>query len=124
MPKGAAETGKKRIGRAKKHAETYGAYVRRVLKLVHPNMRIGETGLSVMNSFVQDMFERIVAEAGRQTRFNKRQTLTARDVQTAVRLVLPDELGRHAVSEGTRAMGEFSASLKKQQKQKLQQQKK
>ena len=41
------------------------------------------------NSFVCDVFERIATEAGRLTKFNKRATLTSREMQTAVRLVLP-----------------------------------
>ena len=52
----------------------------------------------------QDIFERIAAESGRLARYNKRQTISSREIQTAVRLLLPGELAKHAVSEGTKAV--------------------
>ncbi|CAK1597023.1 unnamed protein product [Parnassius mnemosyne] len=42
-----------------------------------------------MNSFVNDIFERIAAEASRLAHYNKRSTITSREVQTSVRLLLP-----------------------------------
>ena len=62
-----------------------------------------------MNNFVTDTFEKVAHEAGKLCRITKRQTLSSRDVQAATRLVLPGELGKHAVSEGTKAMSKFSA---------------
>ncbi|XP_076454473.1 histone H2B-like [Babylonia areolata] len=63
---------------------------------------LGEA-MSIMNSFVNDIFERIAAEASRLAHYNKRSTITSREIQTAVRLLLPGELAKHAVSEGTKA---------------------
>ncbi|KAB7505574.1 Band 7 protein [Armadillidium nasatum] len=37
-----------------------------------------------MNSFVNDIFERIAAEASRLAHYNKRSTITSREIQTAV----------------------------------------
>ncbi|CAG8662847.1 13146_t:CDS:1, partial [Ambispora gerdemannii] len=34
---------------------------------------------------------------------NKKSTISTREIQTAVRLILPDELAKHAISEGTKA---------------------
>lgn len=48
--------------------------------------------------------ERIASEASRIAQYNKRQTLSSREIQTAVRLLLPGELSKHAVSEGTKAV--------------------
>lgn len=56
----------------------------------------------IMNSFVSDIFERIAAEASRLAHYNKRNTISSREIQTAVRLLLPGELAKHAVSEGTK----------------------
>ena len=63
-----------------------------------------------MNSFINDIFERVTVEAGRLSRYNKKSTLSSREVQTAVRLVLPGELAKHAVSEGTKAVTKFTSS--------------
>ena len=53
---------------------------------------------------------RFAAEAGRLARINEKGTLSSREVQTAVRLVLPGELAKHAVSEGTKAVTKFSSA--------------
>ena len=50
-----------------------------------------------MNSFINDVFERVAGESGKLTRYNKKATPSSREVQTAVRLMLPGELAKHAV---------------------------
>ena len=93
----------------KRKRETYSTYIYKVLKQVHPNTGISSRGMSIMNSFINDIFERIAGEAGRLARYNKKQTLSSREIQTAVRLLLPGELAKHAVSEGTKAVTKFSS---------------
>ena len=66
--------------------------------------------MSILNSFVLDLFERLASEASRLAKYNKRRTLSSREVQTAVRLLLPGELAKHAVSEGTKAVTKYTAS--------------
>lgn len=96
--------------RSKKRSETYGVYVYRVLQQVHPKFSISKRAMGIMNSFVNDLFERIANESGTLARVNHKATLSSREVQTAVRLVLPGELGKHAVGEGTKAITKFSAA--------------
>jgi histone H2B len=62
-----------------------------------------------MNSFVNDIFELIAAEASRLAHYNKRSTITSREIQTAVRL-LPGELAKHAVSEGMKAVTKYTST--------------
>lgn len=78
---------------------------------------------------MNDTFDRLAAEAIRLARYNKKQTLTSREIQTgasrslpprararrangaaAVRLLLPGELAKHAVSEGTKAVTKYSSA--------------
>jgi histone H2B len=66
--------------------------------------------MSIMNSFVNDIFGRIAGEASKLTQYNKRSTITSREIQTAVRLLLPGELAKHAVSEGTKAVTKYTSS--------------
>ncbi|XP_077742450.1 histone H2B 1/2-like [Canis aureus] len=66
--------------------------------------------MGIMNSFVNDIFERIAGEASRLAHYNKRSTITSREIQTAVRLLLPGELAKHAVSEGTKAVTKYTSS--------------
>lgn len=81
-----------------------------MLKQVHPETGISKKAMSILNSFVNDIFDRVAAEAGRLSRYNKKATLSSREVQTGVRLVLPGELAKHAVSEGTKAVTKFTSS--------------
>uniref|UniRef100_A0A3Q2WGA1 Histone H2B n=1 Tax=Haplochromis burtoni TaxID=8153 RepID=A0A3Q2WGA1_HAPBU len=94
----------------KTRKESYAIYVYKVLKQVHPDTGISSKAMSIMNSFVNDIFERIAAEASRLAHYNKRSTITSREIQTAVRLLLPGELAKHAVSEGTKAVTKYTSS--------------
>ena len=96
--------------RSKKRVESYSTYIYKVLKQVHPDTGISKRGMSIMNSFINDIFERIASEAGKLARYNKKSTLSSREVQTAIRLILPGELAKHAVSEGTKAVTKFTSS--------------
>uniref|UniRef100_A0A0D3EJL3 Histone H2B n=1 Tax=Oryza barthii TaxID=65489 RepID=A0A0D3EJL3_9ORYZ len=49
--------------------------------------------------------EKLAGESAKLARYNKKPTITSREIQTSVRLVLPGELAKHAVSEGTKAIG-------------------
>jgi histone H2B len=66
--------------------------------------------VGIMNSFITDVFERLAGEAERLSRHSGKHTLSAREVQTAARLILPGELAKHAVSEGTKAVTKYNAS--------------
>ncbi|CAM9669261.1 unnamed protein product, partial [Ectocarpus fasciculatus] len=94
----------------KKRVESYSSYIYKVLKQVHPETGISKRGMSILNSFINDIFERLATEAGRLARYNKKSTLSSREIQTSVRLTLPGELAKHAVSEGTKAVTKFTSS--------------
>lgn len=94
----------------RKRKESFSIYIYKVLKQVHPDTGISSKAMSIMNSFVNDIFERIAAEASRLSHYNKRTTITSREVQTAVRLLLPGELAKHAVSEGTKAVTKYTST--------------
>ncbi|PWA95147.1 histone H2B.9 [Artemisia annua] len=79
-------------------------------KPVHPDIGISSKAMGIMNSFINDIFEKLAAESSRLARYNKKPTITSREIQTAVRLVLPGELAKHAVSEGTKAVTKFTSS--------------
>ncbi|KAF0515979.1 histone H2B [Gigaspora rosea] len=90
--------------------ETYSSYIYKVLKQVHPDTGISNKAMSILNSFVNDIFERISGEASKLAAYNKRSTISSREIQTAVRLILPGELAKHAVSEGTKAVTKYTSS--------------
>ena len=111
-PSKKGKSGKKSAAtkRKKKRVESYSTYIYKVLKQVHPETGISKRGMSIMNSFINDIFGKIAAEAGKLCTYNSKATLSSREVQTAVRLVLPGELAKHAVSEGTKAVTKFTSA--------------
>ena len=98
-----------------------------VLRQVHPDTGISTKAMGVLNSFVNDLFERIATESSSPlfvvfipflslnncsvpfnhselASYNKKSTISSREIQTAVRLILPGELAKHAISEGTKSV--------------------
>ncbi|KZP19475.1 histone-fold-containing protein [Athelia psychrophila] len=88
--------------------------------------------MAILNSFVNDIFERIATEASSTcslaaylrvaalsndsfvelASYSKKSTISSREIQTSVRLILPGELAKHAISEGTKSVTKFSAGGK------------
>ena len=93
-----------------KRVESYQSYIHKVLKQVHPEIGVSKKSMSIMNSFIADVFGRIASEAGKLVAYNSRSTLSSREIQTACKLVLPGELAKHAVSEGTKAVSKFTGT--------------
>jgi histone H2B len=106
----AKRTQKKTTTHKRKRTETFSIYIYRVLKQVHPETGVSKRSMQIMNSFINDIFEKIALEASKLVRYNKKHTLSSREVQTAVRLILPGELAKHAVSEGTKAVTKYSSA--------------
>jgi histone H2B len=97
-------------GRRKSRNLTYASYIYKVLRQCHPDENISKKAMSIMNSFVNDIFERIAGEASKLAAYNKRSTISSKEIQTAVRLILPGELAKHAVSEATKAISKYDGS--------------
>ncbi|KAK3163907.1 hypothetical protein QOZ80_1AG0010000 [Eleusine coracana subsp. coracana] len=89
--------------------EMFKIYIFKVLKQVHPDMAISSKAMSIINSIISDICERLATEAAKLARYNKKATITAREIQTSVHLVLPDELAKHVVIEGTKAVTNYMA---------------
>ncbi|ODN01657.1 Histone H2A, partial [Orchesella cincta] len=96
----AVKSGSKPKTKKRSKKESYSYFIYKVLKQVHPDTGISSKGMAIMNSFVND---RLAGEASRLVKYGKSKTLSSRDIQTATRLLLPGELAKHAVSEGTKA---------------------
>ena len=66
--------------------------------------------MSILNSFLHDLFDRVAREAGHITDHSRKRTLGAREVQAAVQLIFPGELALNAVAEGTAASQRYESS--------------
>jgi len=63
-----------------------------------------------MNSFTHDMMNRLTIEATQLAQLSGRDGFGVQELQKAVALVLPGELAKHAISEGTKALTKYTAS--------------
>jgi len=110
--RGGSSGGSGKRKRKKARKETYSSYIYKVLKQVHPDTGISNKAMAILNSFVNDIFERIATEASKLAAYSKKSTISSREIQTSVRLILPGELAKHAISEGTKSVTKFSAGGK------------
>ena len=94
----------------KKRNETFSLYIYKVLKQVHPEKGISKKAMNIMNSMVYDIFDQIALQAAQLIRYTRKRTLSFKEVQTCVKLLLPGELAEHAIAEGSRAVGKYIAS--------------
>lgn len=107
VKKSVKKEGKKEHKRSRH--ETFSVYIYKVLKQVHNDTGISKKSMAIMNSFINDIFERIALEASKLVRYNKKHTLSAREVQSAVKLLLPGELAKHAIIEGAKAVNKIAS---------------
>ncbi|XP_014233192.1 late histone H2B.L4-like [Trichogramma pretiosum] len=110
----AAATKKKQDKKAKKKTrkQSFATYLYKVLKQVHADLGVSSRAMGIMNNLVFDIFERIATEASRLAAYSKKSTITSMEIQTAVRLLMPGELAKHAMSEGTKAVTKYQMSKK------------
>jgi histone H2B len=80
---------------------------------MHPELGVTRRSMSVLNSYVVDLFDRITNEASRLVRYNKKATLSSREIQTAVRIVLPGALAKHATEHAIHATAKYQNSFGK-----------
>ncbi|GJX17344.1 zinc finger, CCHC-type containing protein [Tanacetum coccineum] len=52
---------------------------------MHPDIGISSKAMGIMNSFINDIFEKLAAESSKLVRYNKKNTLSSREIQTALR---------------------------------------
>nr|XP_043624240.1 histone H2B.3-like [Erigeron canadensis] len=116
-PKKGGGAGRRKKRRRRKMGESgggevvveYRRYVYRVLKQVHPDLGISSKTMTIINNLMNDMFERLAETAAKLSEYNKKMTLSSREIQAAVKLVVPGELGKHAIAEGTKAVTNYTS---------------
>lgn len=86
----------------------FARYIQNVRAEVHPDAAIQSTALNAINEMSHHFVEKVLTRADMLLR--GKPTLDARTVQAAIRMVLPGELGTHAVSELTKAVVKYTSS--------------
>ena len=73
---------KQKIRRLRK--KTFGIYIYKTLKQVYNDIGISKKSMTIMNSFINDIYEKIAIEASNLIRYNKKHTLSTREIQSAI----------------------------------------
>lgn len=104
---------KKRSSRSNQTVKdfNFNVYVYKVLKQVHPDTGISGDAKACMVNLVKINVAKIMNAANQLVLRSGVRTISSRDIQSAVRIVLPGELAKHAVSEGTKAVTKYNASI-------------
>jgi histone H2B len=100
--------GEKKKRKKKKNYNSFANAIYKITKQVHPDCTMSAKSISIMNSFVNDILDRMLTEGTKLNRYTRKKTLGVRELQTVARLMLPGELNRHAISEATKAVGKYS----------------
>jgi len=106
MAKAARKSDKKPVKRSnRKNKTTYNSYIAKVLKgASKEKLTLSGRAMKILNSLVVDFVDRLATTGGALARGQKKQTLGSRELQAAVRLTLPNELAKHAMSEAAKAV--------------------
>eukprot|EP01111_Echinosteliopsis_oligospora_P008391 TRINITY_DN2401_c0_g2_i2.p1 TRINITY_DN2401_c0_g2~~TRINITY_DN2401_c0_g2_i2.p1 ORF type:complete len:184 (+),score=12.21 TRINITY_DN2401_c0_g2_i2:32-583(+) len=86
---------------------SFNTYIHKVLKQVHPGTGLSMKAMYVIDDMLKHLFRQIMSESINLGNYNNHQTISSRDVQTSIRLILPGELAKHAVSEGVKSVTKF-----------------
>ncbi len=101
VKKGGAKKGGKRTRKGKR---SFKSFISRVNKASNRGLTLSSKAVKIINSFVMDQFDVIATQAAALARANKRSTIRAAEIQTAVRLSLPADLAKHSISEASKAV--------------------
>jgi len=99
-------------GRRKDNAKrpSFKTYIYKVLKQVHPDTGISNMAMCIVDDMVHEWMREIARLAGDLSQYVSKKSISSREIQTAVRLHIPGELAKHAVSEGTKAVTKYNSS--------------
>nr|GEV15842.1 histone H2B [Tanacetum cinerariifolium] len=76
LPSKDTSSSEKKKKHAKKSVKTYKIYIFNVLKQVHHDIGISSKDMGTMNSFINDILEKLAGESSRLARYNKKPTIT------------------------------------------------
>ena len=80
-------------------------YLFRILKKTEPeDAGISKDAMTIMNSILLQVYRKVTFNVAQ---LKMGETMTAKDIQTAVKLCIPGELGKHAMQEATTALMKY-----------------
>ena len=98
-----------KVPRNKMHA-SFSIFIYKKLKQIYPDTSISFKAISIMNSYVNYVFDRVASKASQLAVKNKRSTISSRMIRIAVRSLLPAKLAKRAVVEGDKVLNKYNSS--------------
>ena len=85
--------------------QNFKSYLFRILKKDEPEEAgISKDAMNMMNSILLQVYRKVTFNVAQ---LNMGETMTGKDIQTAVKLCIPGELGKHAMQEATTALMKY-----------------
>ena len=72
-------------------------YIFRCLKETAPEYGISKTSINMLNELLIDIYDQILREGREMMMFGKKQTLSSKECESAVKILIPGELGKESV---------------------------
>ena len=85
----------------------FDVYIRKVGRQVHRDTNVSNDFLNQTNRIIVRLGEKMAEKAFQLTEKEDRKTIGSREIQSATRLLIPDELTKHALSEGAKAVTKY-----------------
>lgn len=101
---------KEKVKQPKHRHESLHSYLRKLLKQVHRNVGIQNSSLAALDLILKDLGNRFDEEAAKLCKSSKKKTITQKQMQTVVGILLPGELAKHALAEGNKATAKYNQS--------------
>lgn len=95
--------------KARKSESGFGSYIHKVAKQVHPDLQVSRKAMTAAASLLDSAMANLTKNGVVVASASKKGTLSARHIQSATRIVIPGEMARHAVSEGSKAVAKFTS---------------
>lgn len=95
--------------KSRKSESGFGSYIHKVCKQVHPDLQVSRKAMAAVASLLDSAMASLTKNGVLVAAASKKGTLSARHIQSATKLVIPGEMARHAVSEGSKAVAKFTS---------------
>merc|ERR1711908_128371 len=88
------------------------SYIYKIMKKVQPEIGANKESMGTLNSIILHFYDGLAQEAMKVSKKARSQTLKATDVQTAARLLFPQEIGMHAINHAATSVSKYANANK------------
>lgn len=82
----------------------YSHQIHKLLQCVCPDLSISVLAMNIMNSFTEDLLERIAKEASHLVHYSGKSTMGYNDIIAATKLVVPSEMNKYPIQMANSAV--------------------